>query len=135
MAYENVRGNVVQYGSSGAICLDQRGKELWNVSYDMQQPIASVSGDVIAIANRGGYQIYVMNAKGLMGTIRTMLPIHTITAAENGEVAVIMNDSKVTWIRLYTADGNEIAYLTQTMAENGYPIAAAVSPGICSHLI
>lgn len=127
-SYENLGGNVVQYGNSGAVCVDQRGNTLWNVTYEMQQPIASVSGDVIAIANRSGYYIYVMNTQGLMGTIQTTLPIHSIAAAENGEVAVIMNDTKATWIRLYTAEGKEIAYLVRTMAENGYPIAAAVSP-------
>ena len=127
-SYENLGGNVVQYGNSGAVCVDQRGNTLWNVSYEMQQPITSVSGDVIAIANRSGYYVYVMNSQGLMGTIHTTLPIHSIAAAENGEVAVIMNDTKATWVRLYTAEGREIAYLVRTMAENGYPIAAAVSP-------
>ena len=127
-SYENLGGNVVQYGNSGAVCVDQRGNTLWNVSYEMQQPITSVSGDVIAIANRSGYYVYVMNTQGLIGTIRTTLPIHSIAAAENGEVAVIMNDTRATWIRLYSAEGKEIAYLVRTMAENGYPISAAVSP-------
>lgn len=127
-SYENLGGNVVQYGDSGAVCIDQRGNTLWNVNYEMQQPITSVSGDVIAIANRSGYYVYVMNTQGLIGTIRTTLPIHSIAAAENGEVAVIMNDTRATWIRLYSAEGKEIAYLVRTMAENGYPISAAVSP-------
>ena len=127
-SYENLGGNVVQYGNYGAVCVDQRGNTLWNITYEMQQPITSISGDVIAIANRSGYNVYVMNTRGLMGTIRTTLPIQSIAAAENGEVAVIMNDTRATWIRLYTAEGKEIAYLVRTMAENGYPIAAAVSP-------
>ena len=127
-AYESLGGNIIRYGSEGAKCIDRRGNILWDVSYEMQQPVTSVSGNVIAIANRSGYYVYVMNTQGLMGTIHTMLPIHSIAASENGEVAVIMNDSKVTWIRLYTAGGKEIAYIVRSMEENGYPIAAAVSP-------
>ena len=69
-----------------------------------------------------------MNTLGLMGTIRTTLPIHSIAAAENGEVAVTMDDTSTTWVRLYASDGREIAYLIRTMEENGYPLAAAVSP-------
>ena len=126
--YENLNGNLVRYSSSGAICTDRRGNTRWSVSYEMQEPITSVSGDVIAIANRSGYNVYVMNSEGLIGTIETMLPIHIIAAAENGEVAFIINDSKSAWIRLYTGEGKEIAYIVQTMAENGYPVAAAVSP-------
>ena len=127
-SYANLGGNVVQYGSRGAVCIDQRGNTLWDVSYEMQQPIVSVSGEVIAIANRSGYNVYVMNTLGLMGTIRTTLPIHSIAAAENGEVAVTMDDTSTTWVRLYASDGREIAYLIRTMEENGYPLAAAVSP-------
>ena len=127
-SYENLGGNVVQYGNSGAVCVDSRGNTLWDVSYEMQQPITSVSGEVIAIANRSGYYVYVMNTQGLMGTIQTTLPIHSIAASDSGEVAVIMDDTASTWVRLYTAQGKEIAYLVRTMEENGYPVAAAVSP-------
>ena len=95
-AYDSLGGNIIRYGSEGAKCIDRRGNILWDVSYEMQQPVTSVSGNVIAIANRSGYYVYVMNTQGLMGTIHTMLPIHSIAASENGEVAVIMNDSKVT---------------------------------------
>ena len=115
-AYESLGGNIIRYGSEGAKCIDRRGNILWDVSYEMQQPVTSVSGNVIAIANRSGYYVYVMNTQGLMGTIHTMLPIHSIAASENGEVAVIMNDSKVTWVRLYTARGKEIAYIVRSMA-------------------
>ena len=120
--------NIVRYSGSGAVCMDRRGNTRWSVSYEMQQPITSVNGDVVAIANRSGYNVYVMNTQGVMGTIETMLPIHSIAASKSGEVAVVMNDQKATWIRLYTATGKEIAYIIQTMAENGYPVSAAVSP-------
>lgn len=127
-SYENLGGNLVRYGASGAVCVDHMGNTLWNVSYEMQQPVTSVGKNVIAIANRGGNNVYIMNSRGLMGSIRTMLPIHSIAVAENGNVAVIMNDTKTTWVRLYNKKGTEIAYIVRSMEENGYPIAAAVSP-------
>ena len=40
-----------------------------------------------------------------------------------------MNDSSASWIRLYSEEGREIAYFVRTMAEHGYPVAVAVSPG------
>ena len=126
--YENLGGNVVQYGTGGALCIDQRGNTVWSVSYEMQQPITSISGDVIAIADRSGCDIYIMDQKGLKGTIRTSLPIHYIAVGENGTVAAVLNDSKTTWVRLYDPDGTEIAFFTRSPYEEGYPIAAAVSP-------
>lgn len=127
-SYANLGGNLVRYGAGGAVCIDCMGNTLWNVSYEMQQPVTSVGKNVIAIANRGGNNVYIMNSRGLMGSIRTMLPIHSVAVAENGNVAVIMNDTKTTWIRLYNKKGTEIAYIVRSMEENGYPIAAAVSP-------
>ena len=119
--------NIIRYSGNGAVCMDRRGNIRWHVTYKMQQPVISISGDVIAIANRSGYNVYVMNTQGLLGTIETMFPIHSITASESGEVAVVMNDARATWIRLYTPEGKEIAYIIQTMPENGYPISATVS--------
>ena len=119
--------NIIRYSGNGAVCMDRRGNIRWHVTYKMQQPIISISGDVIAIANRSGYNVYVMNTQGLLGTVETMFPIHSITASESGEVAVVMNDARATWIRLYTPEGKEIAYIIQTMPENGYPISATVS--------
>lgn len=127
-SYANLGGNLVRYGAGGAVCIDRMGETLWNISYEMQQPVTSVGKNVIAIANRGGNNVYIMNSQGLMGSIRTMLPIHSVSVAENGNVAVIMNDTKTTWIRLYNKKGTEIAYIVRSMEENGYPIAAAVSP-------
>ena len=63
--------NIIRYSGNGAVCMDRRGNIRWHVTYKMQQPVISISGDVIAIANRSGYNVYVMNTQGLLGTIET----------------------------------------------------------------
>ncbi len=124
----NFDGHVLQYGPDGAACADTNGHVNWNISYEMDQPIISMSGDVAAIADYGGTTIYVMNAKKQLYTVSTSLPIHKVSASESGEVAAVLDDRSKTWIRLYSKEGKEIAYFVRSMQENGYPMDVAVSP-------
>ena len=125
---ENFGGCVLQYGPNGAVCADTDGRVRWSITYEMDQPIISMSGKVAAIADYGGRTIYVMNTRKQLCTITTGLPIHKISASESGEVAAVLDDKSTTWIRLYSGEGKEIAYFTRSMEENGYPMDVAVSP-------
>ena len=126
--YTNFNGHVLQYGPNGVTCANADGKVKWSITYEMDQPMISISGDVAAIADYGGRTIYVMNTDKQMCTISTGLPIHKIAASECGEVAAVLDDNKTTWIRLYSKKGKEIAYFVRSMEENGYPMDVAVSP-------
>ena len=124
----NFDGYVLQYGPNGAACADTNGRVKWNITYEMDQPIISMSGDVAAIADYGGTTIYVMNTKEQLYTVSTSLPIHKVSASESGGVAAILDDKSKTWIRLYSKEGKEVAYFIRSMQENGYPMDVAVSP-------
>ncbi|MBQ8054457.1 MAG: hypothetical protein IJ198_11740 [Lachnospiraceae bacterium] len=124
----NFDGYVLQYGPNGAACADTNGRVRWTITYEMDQPIISMSGDVAAIADYGGTTIYVMNTRKQLYTVSTSLPIHKISASESGGVAAILDDRSKTWIRLYSKEGKEIAYFIRSMRENGYPMDVAVSP-------
>ena len=124
----NFDGYVLQYGPNGATCADTKGRVNWSITYEMDQPIISMSGDVAAIADYGGTTIYVMNTKKQLYTVSTSLPIHKVAASESREVAAVLDDKSKTWIRLYSKEGKEIAYFIRSMQENGYPMDVAVSP-------
>lgn len=124
----NFNGSILQYGPNGATCAGTGGRVRWSITYEMDQPIISVSGKTAAIADYGGRTIYLMDTKKQLCTITTSLPIHKISASESGKVAAVLDDKNATWIRLYSENGKEIAYFTRTMEENGYPMDVAVSP-------
>lgn len=128
-SFISLDGNIAEYSMNGASCVTPEGKTLWSITYEMEQPIAVSEGKYIAIADRSAYDIYILNTSdGQTGHIKTNMPIHSITVAQNGEVAAILDDNSSTWVRLYGKDGSEIAYFVRTMKKNGYPIAAAISP-------
>ena len=119
---------ILQYGPNGATCADKDGRVKWSITYEMDQPILDISGNIAAIADYGGRTIYVMNTAKQLYSVTTSLPIHKVSASESGEVAAVMDDTSVTWIRLYSKTGKEIAYFVRSMEENGYPMDVAVSP-------
>lgn len=124
----NFDGYVLQYGPNGATCADTGGHVKWSITYEMDQPIISISGKVAAIADYGGRSIYVFNTKKQLYSVSTSLPVHKVSASECGEVAAVLDDKSNTWIRLYSDEGKEVAYMIRSMKENGYPMDVAVSP-------
>lgn len=123
-----LNGSIVQYSRSSAGCWNTRGEQQWLENYDMQQPRAVVEGDILAIADIEGYSVCIFDREGLRGRISTERPIHAISVSKCGEVAVTMNETGATWIRLFSSTGREIAYLVRYMSIHGYPMSTAISP-------
>ncbi len=120
--------NVVQYSKDGISCLNPSGQVVWNQTYEMQNPIARNSGDVVAVGDYNGHNIYVSNVGGAMGQVDTNLPIRDFCVSSQGVVATILDGTNVTWIYLYDAQGNTLANFKTTMKDSGYPIDISISP-------
>ena len=121
-------GTILSYGKDGAACTDTSGKALWNVTYEMQNPMLSMEGDTVAIGDYGARVVYIMNTEGSVGELTTTMPIYKFCVSSAGEIAVVMGDSDVTWIYLYDTMGNILAYFKTTMRQSGFPVDLTVSP-------
>ncbi len=121
-------GGALSYSKDGAGCMDAKGNLLWNITYEMQEPLVDICDNVVAIGDYNGRSIYVMDETGLLGTIRTTKPLRSLCVSGNGVVAAVLEDTSVTWIYLYDAEGNELAYFRTTMKDSGYPFRVAISP-------
>jgi hypothetical protein len=124
----NLDGSIIYYSNDGISCTDIQGNARWNQTYEMQTPMIAVCQDIIAVGDYNGSNISVMNTEEKLGDINTNLPIRYFDVAANGEVIVVLDDGDVTLIRLYMADGQEIATYTTSMNESGYPVDVSISP-------
>ncbi len=124
----SLNGHIVQYSKDGISCLDETGKVLWNQTYEMQNPIAHICQNVVAVGDYNGHNIYVSNVNGAMGEVDTNLPIRDFCVSSQGVVAVVLDGIDVTWIYLYDSKGNTIANFKTTMKDSGYPISVSISP-------
>lgn len=120
--------HILAYSNDGAGCFDLKGKPVWNETFEMQSPIVETCSDTIAFGDFGGRKIYVMNAQGILGEIATNMPIRALAVAQTGVVAVVLDDSDVTWIYLYNSKGEAAVRFKTTMSQFGYPIDISLSP-------
>lgn len=82
----------------------------------------------MAVAERGGNDIYVMDEKGAKGEIHTNYPIEKIAVAENGIVSTILNNENSPMVVCYDATGNVLVEHRASLTGTGYPIGIALSP-------
>lgn len=130
-AVKNLGGNILLYSKDGASCVDSKGNAVWNRTYEMQNPMLSISGQTAAIGDYNGRSIYVMDKSGERGTINTNLPIRDFCVSDNGVVAAVLDDSNLVRINLYNGNENTeetIASGTARMDKSGYPMSISLTP-------
>lgn len=120
--------NILTYSNDGAHCTDARGNILWNQTYEMQDLIIATSGDVVAIGDYNGREVYILNQEKKLGEVNTTMPIRGIAVSQSGRVAVAVADTRITSINIYDADGTWRFEIKTTMNQSGYPIAFSLSP-------
>lgn len=121
-------GHILTYSNDGAHCMDAKGNVLWNQTYQMQDPIIATNGNVVAIGDYNGREVYILDENKRLGEISTNMPIRNIAVAQTGRVAVTVADTKITWIQIYDPDGTWRFEVRTTMDKSGYPVATALSP-------
>ncbi len=124
----NLGGYILTYSKDGASCLDGEGQQLWNQTYQMQNPTVHTCKNVVAIGDYNGHNIYVANTTGALGEIDTNLPIRDFCVASQGVVATVLDDKNITWINLFDATGKTLASFKTTMQDSGYPVDISISP-------
>ena len=119
--------SIFEYSMDGANCTNVAGVQVWNQMYQMQKPIIDICKNVVAVGDYNGNNIFVMDDEKVLGNFSTGLPIKEICVSSNGLVAAVLEDTEVTWIYLYNAKGEELAYFKTTMEISGYPLAIDIT--------
>ena len=125
--YLNLDGKLLRYSNDGASAYSMDNEMLWNETFEMQTPMVDVCDDYIAIGDYKGSSVYVFNTEGLQGTIETTTPIKSFCVSGTGNVAAVMEEGEVTWVKLYDKTGTNIASDRTTMGKSGYPVDVDIS--------
>lgn len=129
VGYETFNDYIIKYSKDGVVCLDRSGNEVWIDSYEMKDPIVSVSSSYVAIADRQGTNIYIFGKDGRIGSASTGLPISRISLSDIGVLAVIVEDSSSTAINFFSKEGNVIDITVKnSLTGDGYPTDISLSP-------
>ena len=130
MKYYSYKNGVLKYSRDGAAAIDNKGKEMWNGSYDMENPTVDVCGSYAVVADIQGKDLFVFNGED-SGTQMSMdYPILQACVSKQGVVAVLLEDTASNIIQVYNPYDNNTKLLVEipTNVEEGYPVAIDLSP-------
>lgn len=126
-SYREFENGVLKYSRDGISFLNRKGEEVWNQSYQIQNPVVTIYGKAAAVADKGGNTIEVFTREGLKGEIETTLPIEKVAVSSQGIVAAILKGDVSPQIMCYDAAGNVLAELTTSLNGTGYPLGVSLS--------
>ena len=90
---------------------------IWNQTYEIQDIQVATCGEMAALGNYNGRNIYLGSTKEQLGSITTTMPIKDLAVSETGIVTAVLSDANVTWINTYNSKGENI-YSGQTHIDN-----------------
>lgn len=126
-SYRQFGSGVLKYSRDGIVLMDQKGEEVWNQSYQMENPVVYGFGNSAVVADKGGNNMIVVDEEGLKGEIETTLPIEKAVVSSQGVVAAVLSGDSDPRIVCYDAAGNILAELDTAMTGNGYPLDISLS--------
>lgn len=120
-------GNLLSYSRDGISAYNGSGEQLWNQTYEMQDPIVDVAGEYVVTGDYKGNTIYIMNAAGPCGQINTNMVITNLRISEKGIVTAALDGGNVIWIEIYDSAGNNIVSERTSMNQTGFPVNTSMS--------
>lgn len=126
-SYLGNNGSIITYSKDGISCADGSGKVLWNMTYEMQNPIVRRSEVYVGVGDYNGHVVNVVDSSGNVTSIDTTLPIRDFSICKEGLVAVILEDTTNSWVNLYDVKGTKLGEIKATLSKTGYPLAVAIS--------
>ncbi len=132
MVIENVsclenNGNIIRYSKDGISNTDAKGEVVWNLTYEMQDPIVQIADGYVAVGDYNGHIIHLVDEKGAAYQIDTKLPLRDFSVSSSGVVAVILEDAGNSWINIFNKEGTKLVEAKATMSKTGYPLALSLS--------
>lgn len=115
------------YGMDGITCYDRDYKLMWNQSYEMKKPMIDVCESYAALCDQNGTKCYIFSEDGLKGEVDVQLPIERIEVANQGVVAVLVEDGDVNRINYYDRLGTLLAENKAPIEKSGYPMDISLS--------
>lgn len=126
-SYQVYNGTIMKYSRDGAEAYTQSLDLLWNGSYEMKNPVMDQCGAYVAIGDRGSTLVHIFNGSGAVGSITVDYPILKVQVANQGVVAVLMEQDDVYYIDYYDQSGNLLAEQRLKADGSGYPIDFTLS--------
>mgnify|MGYP006934515877 CR=1 FL=1 len=125
--YIQFMDGVLKYSKDGISYLGQTGKEKWNQSYQIKNPMVDINEKSAVVADKEGNDILIFQEEGLKGEVHTTMPIEKACVSEQGIVSAILKNDTSMKVMCYDTAGNILVEHKTSLAGSGYPVDVALS--------
>ncbi len=125
--YLSYADGYLKYSNDGISYVSVENDVMWNQSYGMENPMISICESYVAVADRQGETIYVLDESGLQAEISVSMPLSRVEVASQGTVAVLMEESETGYLSMYSKSGDLLAEGAIYMENSGTPMDIALS--------
>lgn len=125
--YRRCLEGILRYSRDGVALLTDNGEELWNQPCQMNNPTVEICDESVAVGDKGGTSILVLEHKGLKGEIQTTKPIEKFAVSSQGIVSAILKDDETPLVMCYDAVGNKLVEHKVHPKNMGYPVDVSIS--------
>ncbi len=125
--FMSFEGNYLEYSNDGIAYIAVDGSSIWNQSFEMAVPQLEICGSYLAVYDKGGTDIYILDVNGSHHHLETSVPIQTLCVAAQGTVAVLMTENAISSVKLFNKNGEELASGEFYGDQGGYPFDIALS--------
>lgn len=129
--YLPYKNGIIKYNMDGAEAKTLNGDLVWNVPYNMKDPIIKVCDSYAAIADRGNKTLIIVDGSGNANTINVLHNISLISISKQGITAVITDNGMESILYVYNPDSTDQGDLVSggifNALKSGFPLDIAIS--------
>jgi len=129
--YIPYRDGVIKYNRDGAQAMSANGNSLWNVAYNMKDPMISACGPYAAVAERGGKKLVIIDGAGKANHLNTLHGVSFVSVSDGGITVVMTDNGMENMMYVYTMDSRNpddyIDYGSTNVLASGFPLDMAIS--------
>ncbi len=125
--YAEFGENLLRYTRDGAFYTDFDGNLIWNETYEMGEPAFESRSGYGILYDKNGTGLLILDTTGAINSMQTNMPITAACVANNGVIAVLMQEGSTGYIYIYNTSGTVLASGELHSNLSGYPVSIALS--------
>lgn len=128
-SYEIISGkNALYYcGKNGFRKTDNKGNNIWDKAYYIENPKLLVKGDYMAVADIGGTLAYTFDENGLRVSVKATAPIVMADISKEGVLVIVQEKEEGHLIQIFDRNGVLKVERGTIIKTDGYPIGISLS--------
>jgi len=125
--YREFYNKILRFSKDGVVFYDNQKKDIWNETYEMQNPMIDICGQYIVIADENGSNVCVFDLDGKVNSFTVTKSVKKVQISEKGTLVLLLEQGDSHYIQYLDVEGNLIAEGQILFEQSGYPLDMALS--------